>query len=92
MSKKKQIKAMTSWRLREPDDTRRSGQGPKPDRFRYQSKDGMLELKWGSIVEAREKCAYPFEYDKTEGKTLIHIDFLTQHAQMFEPVDTNPEP
>lgn len=75
---------MTSWRLKRPDDTRiRAGQSDLPEGLRY----GNQELPWGTVVEVRAKCEFPFEFDEAEQKYLIHIDYLQPRRSMFESLN-----
>ena len=76
------IEAMTSWRLKPlTDTTRRAGQGELPKAYSHRKGDQLSELPWGSIVETRQACTYPFEFNGTEQKFLVHLDFLVKNRR-----------
>lgn len=82
------IEAMKTYRLVTPNERNRPGQSALSPALRYldTGKDMLLELPWGSVIEAREKCRYPFEFSKAEQKFLVHVDFIQAHEHMFEKI------
>ncbi len=81
------IKAMKLYRVKVPNRERSlKGQGSGNPFFIFRKGDSELKLPFGVLVEAREKCNYPFEVSQSEKKHLVHIDFIKEHQNLFKPL------
>lgn len=81
------IESMHSYRVTTPSRTRnRAGQANMPEAFTFQKGTEALELPWGTVVEARKGCKYPFEFSDNEQKYLAHVDFIKSHKNLFNPL------
>ncbi len=81
------IEAMKSYRVKTPTESpKRTGQNALRDHFRFTAGEKVLKLPWGTVVEAREHCEYPFEFSTSEQKYLVHIEFIRSHKNLFNSI------
>lgn len=82
------IEPMKTYRFISPaDNTIRAGQTVFPKGLQFFENGTHIILPWGSPVEVREQCRYPFGYSQKEKKYLVHIDFATEHKNLFSPIN-----
>ncbi len=81
------IEAMKSYRVIVGNDSpKRAGQTALRDYFQFTEGEKVLKLPWGTVVEAREQCQYPFEFSTSEQKYLVHIEFIRSHKNLFNSI------